>query len=152
MGARDRLQRLIYRPAKDYRRDMVNSHGSESEYRPSVEDLEKKYSHIVEQLDDEAATRRVKLVKRRGNKQVVRLLISTQKVRQLLNKSLPKIKRFSAENNGFTVVEFQSFMRIGNTAAQKYINLLLASDLIRHDGKRWAAKYVWNESAKERHL
>lgn len=146
------MQDSNYRPIKDYRMHLVNSITNDDEYRPSVETLEKKYARVVEHIEDETRTKQVKLVKRRGTKRVVKLMISTLRIRQLLNRALPKIKRFSQESNGFSVSDFQVFMRVRNTAVQKYINLLLAAGLIKHDGKQWASKYIWNEESVMRHL
>lgn len=137
-----------YRPIRDYRRALLNSTDHKDEFRTSVEELQKLYEPFVDQIAEESSSKKIKLVKCRGNRKIVRTLILSPSVKHRLNQELPRIKRLSDEFNGFSTPQLRSLLKVGGTSARKYVNILLASGFVKSDGRRWAAKFQWNESNK----
>lgn len=111
-----------------------------------MEDLQKLYAPFVEQLEKESTSKMIKLVKLRGNRKITRTLLLSPVVSHKLNQELPRIKRLSDEFNGFSTPQLRSLLKVGGTSARKYINILLASGFVKSDGRRWAAKFRWNEN------
>lgn len=135
-----------YRPLRDYRSSLINSIDYRNEFRTSVEELQKLYAPFVEQLEQETAIKKIKLVKYKSGKKIVRILTLSPEVRHKLTQELPRIKRLWEEFNGFSTPQLRVLLKVGGTSARKYINILLAIGIIKSDGKRWAARYQWNDS------
>lgn len=137
------MQMTNYRPIRDYRKCLIDASDYKNEFRTPVEELKDRYASIVEKLEEQSSSKMLKLVRRKGSKRIVKTLLLSTSVSQRLNQELPRIKRLSDDFDGFSAPQFRALLKIGGTSARKYINLLLASGIIKSDGKRWAAKYRW---------
>lgn len=147
------MKTLETRPLRDYRLCLLDSSNSfQDDSRPSVEVLQKKYSSIVDLINDESSNKRIQLIKQRGDRKITKTIVLSNIVRQRLNRELPRIRQLSRQFDGFSAIQFKLLLKIGSTSTQKYINILLASNIIKSDGKSWASKYYWNDELRRMRL
>lgn len=139
------MQRTSYRPIRDYRQLQISYYDAEDPLRPTVEELQKKYESFVERFKEKQISKRLQITKDRGDKKITKTLILSPSVSERLNTELPRIKKLAEEFNEFSAAQLAALLKVGGTTARKYINLLLATGVIKSNGSKWAVRYKWSE-------
>jgi hypothetical protein len=125
---------------------------SQDDGRPTVEELQKKYASVVDVINEESSNKIITFTKQRGNQEITKTIMVSNIVRQTLNRALPKIRKLSRQFDGFSASQFKLLLKIGGTSTQKYINILLATNILKSDNSKWSARYKWNDGAGRRKI
>jgi Fic family protein len=111
-------------------------------FRTPVETLKAHYARHVQQIKEQKQT--LTTIRVRGGKREQREITVTPVVRRKLNQLLPKLRQFCARAGRFSAADLATIAGVKTVAANKYINILLASEVIESDEKPWAATYTIN--------
>lgn len=141
------------KPMRDHRLELADSYclPEDITFRPPVEALIERYAPHVARLANQKSTT-VRLTKVRGGQTVVRNLILSSVVRDRLNRALPRIRSLSKRSGRFTALQFCNLLNVKPAAGNKYLNILLATELLKSDEKVWGASYSWSGTAKNSYL
>lgn len=132
---------------RDIRLNIAHSYNQSQDitYRPAVDALQKLYEPFVDGLKNQKKNKQtLQLEKFRGDLCIIKTIVVSDIVKRKLNSQLPKIEELSKTTNGFVVKQLSKLLRIHRGAAHKYINILLASNILTSNGKSRAARYAWN--------
>lgn len=131
---------------KDRRLELADSYdySFNNLHRTPVDTLIAKYAPVIDRFNEEHSKQEIILIRRKGDRYIRKRLVLTFNLKHRLNKAIPKLKEFSKQYGNFTIPQFCDLLDIKKTAAWKYVDLLLAYNLLKSDGKVWDERFQWN--------